>query len=146
MATATKKPVTSLSPSTRPQPAWWSNDYDSAWDRVKDAFRRDWEQTKHDFGGNAPDLNQNVGDTVSQAAGKQPIPAGNVPNYDENEPAFRYGYGARMHYGERYPEWNDDLDRQLQADWPEDWDNSREQVRRGWTYSELAAKTPNLPR
>ena len=39
-------------------PTWWNRDYDSGWDRVKEAFRRDWDQTKHDFGGDEPDLNQ----------------------------------------------------------------------------------------
>ena len=42
-------------------PNWWSKEYDSAWDRVKAAFRRDWEQTKHDFGGDAPDPRRSRG-------------------------------------------------------------------------------------
>src|SRR4026208_244152 len=87
-------------------PQWWTNEHDSSWDRVKDAFRRDWKQTKHDMGGKQPDLKQDVPDTVKQAAGKQPIPPGNQPNYEENEPAYRFGYGARRYYGKRYTAWN----------------------------------------
>lgn len=146
MATTTRSSMKAAQRPLGRNPEWWNKDHDSAWERVKDALHRDWEQTKHDFGGNAPDLNQSVGDTVSQAAGKQSIPPENVPNYEEFEPAMRYGYGARMHYGERYPEWSEDLDRELRADWPEDYDRSRDAIRYGWSYSDLAAKTPNLPR
>jgi hypothetical protein len=133
MATTTARPA---------HPKWWKRTYDSAWDKVKLAFRRDWEQTKHDLGGNGTDLNQNVGDTIAQAAGSRPIPAGNQPNYEELEPAFRYGYGARMYYGEKYPEWNDETERRLEEDWPEDWPTSREAVRRGWDYSRESRPAP----
>lgn len=117
------------------QPRWWTGKYDSAWDRVKEAFRRDWEQTKHDFGGKQPDLSQNVDDTLAQAAGKRAIPSGRVPNYDEQERSFRFGYGARMHYSGKYSDWNDELEHELQEDWNEDWPTSREAVRRGWEFS-----------
>ena len=52
-------------------PNWWTKENDSAWDRTKAALKRDWDQTKHDFGGKEPDTNQKVGDTVKQAAGKE---------------------------------------------------------------------------
>ena len=48
-------------------PKWWDDNKTSSWDRTKDAMKRDWEQTKHDFGGKAPDLDQDVNDTVKQA-------------------------------------------------------------------------------
>ncbi len=49
-------------------------DKGSTWKRIKEAMRRDWEQTKHDFDKKAGrDLDQNVGDTVKQIAGKEPI-------------------------------------------------------------------------
>ncbi len=120
--------------ATHPNPSWWKHDYDSAWDRVKEAFRRDWTQTKHDMKRDEPDLNQDVGDTVRQATGSRPIPPGNQPNFDADERAHRFGYGAREHYGSSYAEWNDDLERQLRGDWGDGWDASREAVRRGWTY------------
>ena len=101
---------------------------------MKAAFRRDWEQTKHDFGGKAPDLNQDVDDTVGQAVGTRPIPAGNLPNFEESEPAYRFGYGAHRYYHGRYPEWNDDLEDELRAEWSGDWEKSRTAIRRGWDY------------
>ena len=116
---------------------WWSKDHDTAWDHVKDAFRRDWEQTKHDLGGNKPDLNQDVPDTVKQAAGKQIIPPVDVPNFDEHEPAFRFGYGARRHYGKDFPKWDDKLERKLHDDWSSDggsWIRYSPAVRRGYEY------------
>jgi len=126
-------------------PSWWKNDYDSAWDRVKEAFRRDWEQTKHDWGGNAPDLKQDVNDTVGQAVGTKPVPPPTQPNYEDDEPAYRFGYGARRHYGENYRDWDDRLESQLRRDWettyPNDnWDRRRSAIRRGWDFTEPGAR------
>ncbi len=55
------------------QPSWWKEDvHGSAWERVKIAMKRDWEQTKSDLTGGkkGTDLDQDVGDTVKQMAGK----------------------------------------------------------------------------
>ena len=53
---------------------------------VKEALRRDWEQTKHDFSkSKGRELHQGVGDTVKQAAGKEPIPPVDRPNPDKME-------------------------------------------------------------
>jgi hypothetical protein len=125
--------------SNRYNAVWWSKDNDSAWDNVKGAFRRDWEQTKHDFGGNPPDLKQDVPDTVKQAAGKQIIPPPSQPNFEEHEPAFRFGYGARQHYGKDYPTWDNRLERTLQKDWSpsgdeDNWNRYSNAVRRGYEY------------
>lgn len=55
-------------------------DYDKKSGKVKEALKRDWEQTKHDITRKGPDLDQDVGDTVKQAAGKEPIPPPSMPN------------------------------------------------------------------
>jgi hypothetical protein len=125
--------------SNRYNAKWWSKDDDSAWDNVKAAFRRDWDQTKHDFGGNPPDLKQDVPDTVKQAAGAQTIPPANVPNFDDDEPAFRFGYGARKQYGKDYPAWDSRLEQTLQKDWSSSsddvaWTRHSKAVRRGYEY------------
>lgn len=117
-------------------PDWWTADYDTRWDRVKAALRRDWEQTKYDMGGNAPDLNQNANDTVGQAFGKQPIPLASTPNFDEE--AYRFGHGARQHYS-GHSAWSPALEEQLEEDWSttfesDDWQKHREAVRKGWEY------------
>jgi len=122
-------------------PKWWTKDDDSAWERVKAAFKRDWDQTKHDFGGDEPDTDQDVDDTVKQAAGKEPIPPRGQPTYEEAEDAYRFGYGARSQYGKRYGKWNDQLERQLQQDWSEtyqdrEWTHYRNSIRRGWDYDD----------
>jgi len=120
---------------TRKNPRWWSPEYDSAWDRVRDAFQRDLEQTKHDLGSkHAPDLKQSAAATVTQAAGREPTPPPQVPNFDQDEPAYRFGYGARTHYGSRYPLWSDELERELSTEWGDDWDRVRPSVLRGWSY------------
>ena len=122
-------------------PKWWNEENESGWDRVKAAFKRDWDQTKHDFGGKEPDTDQDVDDTVKQAAGKQPIPPRGTPTFEELEDAYRFGYGARMRYGKRYSTWNNDVETELERDWAEtyndrDWKSWREPIRRGWDYQE----------
>lgn len=51
---------------------------------MKEALERDLEQTKADLTGDrkGQDLDQDVDDTLKQAAGKDPIPPGDVPNRD----------------------------------------------------------------
>jgi len=126
-------------------PTWWTDDHSSAWERSKEALRRDWEQTKADVSDSGTDLNQDVGDTIKQAAGKEAIPPRNVPNapdWAEVEPAVRYGYGARSHYAGR--EWNDDLEANLRQDWDStghgsSWERIKNAVRRGWDSVKRAA-------
>jgi hypothetical protein len=125
----------------RRNPKWWNTENESAWERVKAAFKRDWDQTRHDFGGNQPDTDQDVDDTVKQAAGKQPIPPRGQPAYEEVEDAYRFGYGARSHYRPQYSSWDDDLETRLQEDWKEtyndrNWARYRATVRRGWDYDD----------
>src|SRR5262249_10566156 len=120
---------------------WWTQDHESRWDRVKAAFKRDWDQTKHDLGGAEPDTDQDVDDTVKQAAGKQLIPPRGTPTYEETEDAYRFGYGARAQYGKRYATWDNQLESQLQRDWsetyaPREWAQYRNDIRLGWDYEE----------
>ena len=124
-------------------PTWWTKENDSAWDRVKLAVKRDWDQTKHDLGGKEPDTNQNVGRTVKQAAGKEPIPPRGQPTYADIEQAHRFGYGARSHYGSKFQTWNDELETRLKGDWeliaPErkqTWMQDRTAIRHGWEYEQ----------
>lgn len=124
----------------RKDPAWWTDKHTSAWERSKDALRRDWEQTKADVKQGGHELNQNAADTVKQSAGSEPIPAGNLPNvhsdsWDNDAPAVRYGHGARQHYGNQ--PWNDELETKLRKDWDSSadtsvWERVKSAVRRGW--------------
>lgn len=59
-----------------PLPSWWKEEHNTAWDCVKAAVRRDWEQTKSDLtrGRDGMDLNQDAGDTLAQALGKERLP------------------------------------------------------------------------
>jgi hypothetical protein len=122
-------------------PKWWNNEHESSWNRVKAAFKRDWDQTKHDLGGRQPDTDQDVDDTVKQATGKQPIPPRGQPTYEQAEDAYRFGYGARSQYGRQYPAWDDRLEKQLEQDWSatyddREWEQYRSSIRRGWTYQD----------
>ena len=113
------------------RPTWYSTDFDNGWDRVKAAFRNDWEQTKHDFGSKkAPDLDQDATDTVKQATGSESPAKG----FDTHESAFRFGYAAQRHYRTEYPTWNNDLDTKLRSDYGNDYDRDRDYIRHAYDY------------
>ena len=116
-----------------PNPTWWTSEHDSRWDRVKSAFRRDWEQTKHDFGSDsARDLQQSATDTVKQAAGRQQSAGSSgARSFEDIEPAFRYGHGARSQYGDK---WNTDTETRLRGEYGENFDRDRDYIRRGYEY------------
>jgi hypothetical protein len=123
------------------QPHWYTAAHASAWDRAKEALRRDWDQTKHDlhFGGH--ELNQKVEDTVSQVRGRAVVPPIDVLNpakiigrWEDVDVAIGFGYACRTHYGDRYPKWDSELESTLKADWKgeEPWDRVKLYVRHGY--------------
>ncbi|HEY8943904.1 MAG TPA: hypothetical protein VIM73_06575 [Polyangiaceae bacterium] len=135
--------------SGSPHPQWWNESHSSGWERVKEALRRDWEQTKADLGGGGSELHQGIKDTVRQALGKEPIPPRDLPNpaswsptggaparWEDVESAVRYGYGARQQFSD-LPEWDEELETRLRMEWEEiapgrTWHDVRQFVHRGW--------------
>jgi hypothetical protein len=121
------------------QPQWWTEEHTSGWERVKTAFRRDWEQTKADFSSkHGAELGQNAADTVKQAVGAEPaVPPAKIGDWNKAEPAARFGYGARSFYkGKDY----DSIESSLEKDWgainqDAKWADVRDDVRAGWDYS-----------
>lgn len=123
------------------------------WERIKEALRRDWEQTKHEFSSKAGhELNQDIGDTLKQAAGKQAIPYDNRPNpprvidtWENAEQAIQFGYEASSYFRDSHREWNNSLDSTLADRWREysaqgrDWDEVRNYVRHGFEYGRREA-------
>jgi hypothetical protein len=128
------------------RPRWWTTaKHEGGWSRLKDAMRRDWEQTRTDFDGYGVELNQNIDDTVAQTLGTERIPADGVPNqpaprasavglgssigkdspgragrpFRDVEMPMMYGFGAWQEYGAEYGAWNEALVRQLRRDWDE---------------------------
>lgn len=141
--------------TTTARPSWYTDEDDSAWSKVKAAFRRDWKQTKHDFGADEPDLNQEIGDTVGQATGNQPIPPENVKTRpdsqndsynDDDESAYRYGYAASRHF-DGDEAWDDKTEATLRDEWVDetDWESRRDAVLRGWCYGKREGRV-NRPR
>jgi hypothetical protein len=114
-------------------PDWWKSDDTSAWDRVKEALRRDWEQTRNDFSGGkkGQDLNQNVDDTVAQAVGKRPIPPPTVANpldADELHAKVKKAQKEMRAAEKEYEEEAEDTARKLRRDW----DSAEHTVRYGY--------------
>ena len=123
-------------------PTWWNDNATSGWERAKEALRRDWDQTKRDFTGDkGRDLNQDAGDTLKQAAGKEAIPPRNIPNppdtWENSEDALRYGYGAANYGYKDQSSWDDNLESKMKTEWNDlktgrTWDEVKAHVRRGW--------------
>ena len=110
------------------RPSWYTNEMDSGWDRVKAAFSNDWEQTKHDFGSRtAPDLKQDVPDTIRQASGSE-------DPFARHESAFRFGYAANKNYRKQFSTWNSDLENRLRTDYGSDFDRDRDYIRHAYEY------------
>jgi hypothetical protein len=120
-------------------PKWWNDDTTSGWDRVKEALKRDWEQTKADFSKTrGQELGQGADDTVKQAIGKQPIPpqgVANAPEWDHVEPGVRYGWGAARQYKD-HADWGS-AEGKLKEEWNDlksgrTWEETKDFARRGW--------------
>ena len=110
------------------KPNWYTDEDDSSWERIKNAFKNDWEQTKSDFGSkSARDLNQDVGDTIKQAAG-----ADNA--FENHEQAFRFGYAARRNFVSTHRAWDDELEKRLRTDYVGDFTRDRDYIRRAYEY------------
>jgi len=134
------------------KPSWWNDEtHESGWDRVKQAMRRDWMQTKHDLHVGGHELNQNAKDTVKQMAGKEGVPptsAANPPkvigSFDDAELPMEYGYGARRQFGsDRFST----VEPKLRSEWDQSasnygrWDDVRDYVRRGYEYNERSSQS-----
>ena len=122
-------------------PKWWTDEHTGAWDRIKTALKRDWEQTKanNSRGKHGVDMDQDAGDTLKQMAGKEPVPPVGAPaqdDWDSIEPGIRYGHGARTQYRD-HADWDDRLEGKLREEWNDlksgrTWDEAKAHVRRGW--------------
>ncbi|MEA2748552.1 MAG: hypothetical protein QOI41_2695 [Myxococcales bacterium] len=129
------------------QPKWWTEKHGSQWENVKEAMKRDWEQTKKDLHVGGKELNQNAGDTVKQATGKEAIPSSNAAGtrtgtdlgWDDAEQPLMYGVGARQQYGAQHATWNEGLELRLKSEWEaaeggakRKWDEVKNVVRHGY--------------
>jgi len=139
-------------------PKWWTEEtHGSAWERVKEAMKRDWEQTKADLHMGGNELDQDVDDTFKQVVGKDAIPPANQKNevggtpvtaggsitWDDAEVPLAYGHGARHQFGAEHAEWNEGLEQRLEAEWSptmsdsaiqRKWNEVRHLVRRGYEH------------
>lgn len=114
---------------------WYTDEDNSTWDRIKTAFRNDWEQTKNDMGVTGTrDIDQDVDDTVKQMAGKQSTARTGPVKFDEAEEAFRYGHAANRHFRADHPEWNDTLRDDLKRDYPNDWDRDEAYIKQAYMH------------
>ncbi|HRX81676.1 MAG TPA: hypothetical protein P5307_21555 [Pirellulaceae bacterium] len=98
----------------------------TTWERVKKAFANDWEQTKADFGvDGARDMDQDVDDTIKQAAGSDDA-------FENRSQAFRFGFAAQRRYKSKYPTWHNDLDSHLRTQYDGDYDVDRQYIQHAY--------------
>ena len=114
-------------------PGWWAEEHDAAWDLVKKAVKQDWEQTRHAASVKTP------ADSQKNESTAKPPPAPTA--YEQFEAACRFGHGARVQYGDEYPDWDEELEARLMEDWREvdparNWNEDREAVRYGWDFAD----------
>ena len=132
--------------NTMKNPAWWNENHTGAWERSKEAMKRDWEQTKNDVSKRSgKELKQNAADTIKQAAGAEAIPPQGTPNMKGNddfshvEPAYRYGVGLSAQYSSQ-KDWNPDFENKAEGEWStfsdkSSWSDAKSYVRRGFEKS-----------
>lgn len=125
-----------MATTTTWRPEWYKDEHVSAWERIKEALRRDWDQTKKDLHVGGHEMNQDIGDTLKQAAGKEALPASDKPNpprvigeWDDAEIPAGYGYAAKHQFGSQYPTWSPDLESKLRGEW----EGAKDATRRGWS-------------
>ena len=122
------------------QPKWWTEKHGTQWANLKEALERDWEQTKKDLHLGGHELNQNVADTLKQAAGAEAFPPQPEFTWDDAEQPLMFGVGAREQFGKDHAGWNDGLASTLQKDWESadggavkrKWDEVKHVVRHGY--------------
>jgi hypothetical protein len=132
---------------TSDRPNWWTDQHATGWERIREAVRRDWEQTKHDVSQKSGhQLNQDVGDTVKQAIGKESIPGNTAPNppriigdWEDIEQPISFGYAASQVYGSQHPKWDSEVEGLLKRDWEmthapadQNWGDAKHWIRQGY--------------
>ncbi len=95
-------------PSKFTNPRWWNEDYDTAWTSERDNVRRNWLDNDPARG-----------------------------DWDTNEHAVRYGYGASRQYKASHADWDDKAEAKLKEEWNDlksgrTWEEIKGAVRRGW--------------
>jgi hypothetical protein len=123
-------------------PGWWLSEHTNAWERTKDALRRDWLATMSDFDAAASrQLARDIrggsgfGGAPSMAFFEGPTTPPPMV-FELAEPALRYGFAAASHY-RVHVGWDDALEAVLRNEWTQrpdarPWSVVVDDVRRGW--------------
>ena len=111
-------------PALEDFPRWGTTVDASSWERVKEALRSDWEQTRAQFS------------TPSGRGGEERGEAERLMiDWGASEQAMRYGFAARVHF-RAHGGWCEEVESLLALDWDgawgQTWDQARSDVRRGW--------------
>jgi len=104
-------------------PVWWGPEHDFAWDHVKLSL-------------------QHALQTAGRAHSGGVHPAADTRAFPDFEPAYRFGFGARLEYGLEHPDWSRELEKRLREDWRllaphrrERWEEDRLAMCYGWNFA-----------
>ena len=119
-------------PGTSALPPHWVPVHMSSWERVKDALHDDWMMSRTEPGDEWTSLPH------EGSADPKPLDRDadwRMEDGGSTEQAMRYGFAARVHFGE-HGAWGEKIESMLQRDWRREWGASWEQARndvyRGW--------------
>lgn len=106
-------------------PGWYDDDSMTAWDRVRETVRREWEQAKHRLAHAAGhDLDDDAMITPVRDAPSGAMPASEYLGlqvvsgaWEEVEYPIGYGYAARRKHATEHPIWNEGIEQRLRSEW-----------------------------
>jgi hypothetical protein len=113
-------------------PTWWTPEDSNAWERRRLSLRRQWQTRPSD---------------PQSAPGRDSALTEDVGTWEQVEDPIAYGCVAHRHFADRYPRWNDALERELSGDWrgPQAWNHVRLYVRHGYELAPAAEGSAESP-
>lgn len=130
------------------EPVWWTVEHTVLWEAHLPSLRADFQRRAAGHS-RAQLAKQGPDDLVFQQGGEAPrnvdvehahaVPDNNWEvgtEWEQLEPALRYGVGARAQYP-HYPLWTDELEARLRKEWeetnePSTWEKVKRAVRHGF--------------
>jgi hypothetical protein len=107
---------------TLERPSWWTDELSGDWEQVREAARRDWEQTQEEAIPRTP-----------------PAPEPVLGDWAEVEPPIAFGYAASRVFGTTHPHWDPEIEARLRRDWDsthepadQNWGDAKAWIRQGY--------------
>lgn len=110
---------------------WQTKENDTAWTNQRNTFRNDWR--------NAVSGNNRRDERSEAVSSRQSREQYQNREFEDMEPAFRYGHAASQNFGDRHPRWNDTLGSELRNDYEGNWEQDAPLIRYAYEYDRAQA-------